>query len=373
MAVIGLDARMVGPTPSGLGTYAIGLARALVARDRENRYVVIRRPDAPGPIVPDARAADVVVAGPLDAPGNLLQGGTISRLGLDLYHSLHHFLPLRLRVPRVVLTVHDLIWIEHRGLIVDRYGAVERLATHWYARAAMGYAVHRADRLIAVSAYTRDRVAAYYRLDPESIAVVHHGVDGGIAAARAVPSGASRPYFLVLGNTRPYKNVPTALEAFAICARGNRAVDLVIAGRGDSARRLGALARRLGIADRVRFAGPVSDADRLRLFHGATALVFPSIVEGFGLPVLEAMAAGCPVIASNSGAVAEVAGDAARLCDPRDAGAFAAAMTTLLDAPVAAGELCSRGLARARQFSWDRSADQTLAVYRVLLERRASK
>lgn len=372
--VIGLDARMAGPVPSGLGTYARELTRALVARDPHRTYVVIRTPESGSPIVAAPNVRDVVVSSPLDTPGNLLRGGVLSRLGLDLYHSLHHFLPPAIRVPRVVVTLHDLIWIEHRGLIVDgRFGALNRTITHLYARAAMGYAVRRADRIVAVSAYSARRASAWYRLDPARVDVVHHGVDR--AAYAPAPADAMRrpPFFLVLGNTRPYKNVPTALAAFAVCARAHRDIELVVAGRGDSVRSLQLLAARLGIGERVRFVGSVSHADLLALLHGAAALVFPSFVEGFGLPVLEAMAAGCPVIASTAPALVEVAGDAALLCDPRDPDAFAAAMGSLLGDADRRRELRQRGCARAREFSWAKAAERTLEVYRTLLGRGSDK
>src|SRR5262249_39441643 len=176
--VIGLDARMAGPTPSGLGTYATALARALAARDAGFTYVVIRTPQSPGPIVDGPNVRDVVLPSPLDTPGNLLRGADLSRLGLDPYHSLHHFLPPGLRVPRVVVTLHDLIWIEHRRLIVDgRFGALNRTVTHLYARGAMRYALRRADRIVAVSAHSARRAIARYQLDPSRVAVVRHGVD----------------------------------------------------------------------------------------------------------------------------------------------------------------------------------------------------
>jgi glycosyltransferase involved in cell wall biosynthesis len=366
--VIGLDARMVGPTPSGLGTYATELTRAIAARDPRHQYVVIRTPHG-GPIASGPNVRDVVVASPLDTPGNLLRGHRISQLGLDLYHSLHHFLPPALRVPRVVVTLHDLIWIEHADLIVDgRFGALNRTVTHLYARAAMRYAVRRADRLIAVSAHSASRAVAHYRIDVSRVDVVHHGVDhDAFAPADGARASTRAPYFLVLGNTRPYKNVPTALEAFAICTQQHRDVELVVTGRGDSTATLRRRARALGIADRVRFTGPVPRPDLVALLHGAAALVFPSFIEGFGLPVVEAMSAGCPVIASSCPALVEVAGDAAVYCDPRDVESFARAMAAMLRDARSSEERRVRGLARAQHFSWADAADRTVAVYRALL------
>ena len=368
MARIGLDARMAGSVPTGLDTYAVQLTCALSRLDPDNSYVVIRGPGAAVPLASDPNVEEVVLPGDLDTPSNLARGRAISRLDLDLYHSLHHFLPLRLRVRRVVLTLHDLIWVEHPDLIIDgRFGAIHRTATHWFGRAAMGYAIRRADHVIAISNHTRRRASVYYGLNSELTSVVHHGVDHRAYTVRVGRSSSSPPYFLVLGNTRPYKDIPTALRAFSVCARRHPEVQLVIAGRGDSARALETLAASLGIAGRIRFAGPLPHRDLLDLIHGATALVFPSLVEGFGLPVLEAMAAGCAVIASRIPTIVEVVDTAAFLCDARQPDQFAAAMMGLLEDDALRSDLVRRGCDRAAAFSWERCAAGTLAVYRKLL------
>jgi glycosyltransferase involved in cell wall biosynthesis len=369
-AVIGLDARMIGPVPTGLGNYASSLVRALTSLDTAHTYVVIRSPAAP-PTVPLGRqVSEVVIAGDLDTPANLVRGRAISGLGLDLYHSLHHFVPPGVRVPRVVVTLHDLIWIEHRSLIRDGgFAALTSTATNWFARAAIGYAMTRADRVIAVSSYTRDRALAYYRLDPSRITVVRHGIDHAAFAPSTSAAPGSPRYFLCLGNTRPYKNIPSVLHAFAQCARDLADVDLVVAGRGDSTEPLQRLARQLGIGDRLRFMGIVDDRQRLELLQGAIALVFPSIVEGFGFPVLEAMTAGCPVVTSTCPALVELADDAALVCHAERADEIAAAMTRLATEPELRSTLRDRGLHRAATFTWPRSAEQTLRVYEGALER----
>src|SRR5688500_1277281 len=150
-ARIGLDARMLAPVPSGLGTYARGLIDALTRLDSDNSYVVIRRPRSGPPIVVGPRVQEVLVAGDPSAPNF---GRAISDLGLDLFHSLHHFLPIGLHVPRVVLTLHDLIWIEHRDLVRSgRFARLTSQVTHLYGRVAMRHALRRADRIIAISGH----------------------------------------------------------------------------------------------------------------------------------------------------------------------------------------------------------------------------
>ena len=375
-ALIGLDARMAGTAPSGLGTYASQLARALTRLDASHSYVIIRQRRSPSLIAAGPRVSEAIVDGDIDAPINLARGGAISRLGLDLYHSLHHFLPLRLRVPRVVLSLHDLIWIEHRRLIRSGgFAPFSRPVTNLYAHAAMRYALRRADRVIAISRHTASRAAAVLDVDTSRMDVIPHGVDPADFPAidRGTQPG-TRPYFLCLGNTRPYKNIPTALRAFALCAasaagsvRDPSGLRLIITGRGDSNGELRRLARRLGVEAQITFTGSVSQPDVLRLLQDARALVFPSIVEGFGFPVLEAMSAGCPVIASRAPAVVEVAGDAALCCDASDAAAFAVAMRRLLDEPGLHEAMREAGIARAGTFTWDRTAARTLAVYERLL------
>jgi len=367
MARIGLDARMIGSVPTGLGTYATGLVRALTRLDRSNTYVIIRRPQCTPPVTVGAGVEDALVPGDIDTPRNLVQGAAITRLKLDLYHSLHHFLPFSLAAPRIVMTVHDLIWLEHADLIKDgRFGAVHRTATHLFARFAMRQAVRRADRIISISGHTRDRLLRYYGVGPQRVRVVHHGIDHqAFWPGDFVPE--QRRYFLGVGNTRPYKNMATAVRAFALCAARHQDVRLLIAGRGDSVSTLRPLADRLGVSRRVDFVGPLPHAGLLALMHGATALVFPSLVEGFGLPVLEAMSAGCPVIGSRIPTVLEVAGTAALACDPSKPDEFAEAMQRLLEDDDLRRDLVLRGCERAARFSWERCAAETLAVYQELL------
>jgi len=365
-ALIGIDARAADGVPNGLTTYARGLVTALARIDRENSYLVIRRPNTGPPFVASPHVKEVVMSGDASTP---TLGAAVSALRLDLYHSLHHFLPFGVDLPRIVITVHDLIWLEHRNLIRGgRFARATCWVTHWYARLAMRYAARRADRFIAVSAYTRTRFSAYFAIDPSRIDVIYHGVAHDVFHPSSdVHRDSIAPFFLCVGNSKPYKNMPTALRAFALCARDLPDVRLVVVGRGDSTAQLADLARQLGCEDRVTFTGFTTQEALVDLLHGARALVFPSIVEGFGLPVLEAMAAGCPVIGSTCPVVAEVAGPAALLCDPDRAEDFAAGMARLASDRSLGGELRRAGIARAARFEWPRCAEETLGVYRRML------
>ena len=369
MKVIGIDARMVGTVPSGLGTYGAQLAKHLPPLDPDNTYVIVRRPGSPGPLASGSNVREVFVEGDLDQPPNLFRGGTLARLGLDLYHSLYDFLPLRIPAERVVLTLHDLIWVEQPRLIHERrFGPITRTATHLYARATMPYAIKHANHVIAISAHTRDRAVAYFGVDPARITVVPHGVDREQFPPSSTSVTAERPFFLCVGAGQPQKNLGVAVRAFALLAERFRDLALVFAGRGDSNHALQQLARELGVGDRVTFSGPVPHADLLRLMHTATALVFPSLIEGFGLPVLEAMSTGCPVICSAIPTLTELTGGASVMCDPITPERFAAAMEDLLRHPSRRQELRAAGQARATRFDWPTCATATRQVYRTVLE-----
>lgn len=372
---IGIDARMIRTRQSGLGRYARALVEHLPAADPGSRYVVILRP---GIDAADMSLGDNVevarVPGWLDYPRNLLCGRAINRLGLDLYHSLHHFLPLALRVPRVVATLHDLIWVEHARLTFDvRLAWLRWRAVRFYGTATMRHLMHRADHVISISHHSRRRALERYRLAPERITTVHHGVDHALFVdPEGDPSGepdTGSPYLLSLGNSKPYKNVRGLLRAFALVAPRHPGLRLLITGRGDSNRSLARLATRLGFGDRVRFTGMVDQASLGRLYKEAVALVFPSFIEGFGFPPLEAMTAGCPVVTSDIPVIRETVGEAGVYADPNDPGSIARAMERVLEEPALRDDLRRRGREQAARFTWGRCAEETSSVHRRLLGR----
>ena len=219
---------------------------------REHSFVVIRRPDSGPPFAEGPNVRELLKAGDASTP---TLAGRISALGLDLYHSVHHFLPIGLRAPRIVVTLHDLIWLEHPQLIRGGpLAPLTRPVTHLYARAAIGHAVARADRVIAISAYTAARAQAYFGLAPSRLDVVHHGVAHEKFHPPDRPPAPRLRYFLCVGNSKPYKNLATAVRAFALCASDLPDVQLFVAGRGDGQTELARIARELGIAARVRSA-----------------------------------------------------------------------------------------------------------------------
>jgi alpha-1,3-rhamnosyl/mannosyltransferase len=265
----------------------------------------------------------------------------------------------------VVLTVHDLA-IRH----LPRAFPLLNRTLGWLL---WQHLARRADGFIAVSDATRRDLMACLGVPFERVAVVPHGVANSFTTIsldqvervkRAY--GLDGAYFLAIGTIEPRKNLTRTLRAFQSLASRQTGAQLAVAGAvGWGTGSLPQQLARGAFGQSVRYLGEVPDADLSGLYAGAVGLVYPSLYEGFGLPVLEAMASGCPVITSARGGLAEVAGCAARLVDPLSTTDIASAMCELLSRESVRRELSRRGRTRAAHFTWQRTAAQTLAVYRL--------
>ncbi len=302
-----------------------------------------------------------------------------SRLGMDTAHFggphdlLHIAEPaweLRTRGP-VVVTAHDLMYLHHPQF----------LAPAWVERLQRGTEdlAQRAALWICVSAHTRDDLIANYGIPRGRTVVVHHGVDPRFRGLHERPEIAAtvrhrmelgnKPYFLFLGSVEPKKNLGMLLEAYGLAVAQGLNANLVVAGRAgwqsDTVRR--AAERYPALEGRVRFTGFVADEDLPGLVAGARAMVLPSRYEGFGMPVVEAMAAGTPVICSNRGALPEVSGGAALHFDADDVDALAEHLREVDGSDKLCEELQRHGLDRAADFDWEDCAAQTWQAYRTAL------
>ncbi len=283
---------------------------------------------------------------------------------VDLFHGLNQRLP-RYRFPRQVITVHDVF-----ALSPEDYATPEFRARF---SAMLSDAVRRADRIVCVSAYTRDQLCRLLGVRAASCVVVHHGVEQNPPA----PSAGSRrrarelagdaPFFLSVGAVQVRKNTLAAAQAVSRLPASTGARLVVAGGVGHGAEQVREFIRRNGLADRIRLLGYTDEQTLDGLYAEAAALLFPSLEEGFGFPVLEAMACGLPVIASNTSSLPEIAGDAAVLVDPRDVEGMAQAARRMLEDSAWRAAWIARGHARAAQFTWQRAARATLDVYRSLL------
>ena len=343
MTRIAIDADVLGRRRTGDETYIASLLREL-ADAPEEIFAVTRRPDlVPPGIEPiELPARNQIVRMTLSFP-RLLR-----RLHPDLAHFLYA-IPPGYR-SRAVVTVHDLSF-EH---LPDVMSFKDRLLF----RTQVPRSVRRADRVLTGSEQTKRDLIERYGLAEERIAVTPYGVD-----ALYSPEGPRHEghYALFVGAIQPRKDPLAALEALAL-TNGN--LRLILVGQeklgGDQVREA---IGRLGLEERVELAGHVERDELAALYRGAAVLVYPSRYEGFGFPVLEAMASGTPVVAARAGAIPEVAGDAAVLVEPGDPVALAGGIERAL----ADGDrLVAAGLERASRYSWAETARQTLEVYREL-------
>jgi alpha-1,3-rhamnosyl/mannosyltransferase len=366
---LALDARKIDDF--GIGTYIQGLLAALPVTGRPEALVAYLPPGRdPGPVTAAAWGPRAHWRPVTARPYSLAELWQLARAArrdrADLFHAPHYVCPPFLPCPAVV-TIHDLIHLRfplrHRHPVAPLY-----------ARVMLRLAVRRARRLITVSESTRRDLVDRLGARPERIRVIPNGVGAPFGPADAPEQrdvalaalGAEPPYFLFVGNPLPHKNVDGLLDAFGgLPAPLGR---LVLAGIPPAARaHVDTLVARRGLGDRVRILAPLAAATLARLYQGARVAVCPSLWEGFGLAALEAMACGVPVVAANRGGLPEVVGDAALLVDPASVDALREGMYTLAVQEPLRAAFRTRGLVRARAFSWRFVAEATVAVYQEAL------
>lgn len=369
---IALDCRYIGPRPSGIAEVVGALVRHLPQIAPEYEFVLLRNHRRAEPLSRATNVREVVVRSPANGPVTLLHLPlAVDLQGIDLFHAPANILPGGLRMPAIT-TVHDVMWLTHPEFCNPRpWGRVERR----FYRHGITRALQRSALIATVSEASRAAICKVSPAAAERVFVTRSGVaddfhpvarDRAALARIGVPPG--RRYCLLVGQGAPYKNHEGALHAFALAFAKTADIDLVLVRRrGDTGPALEHLASQLGLIGRVHFLDAVDHADLVQLYSGAEALLHPSFIEGFGNPVAEAMACGCPVITSNCSAMPEVAGGAALLTDPRDPGAIAAALTQVIGDPTLADRMRARGLARAAELDWRTFAEANLVLYQRVL------
>ena len=290
--------------------------------------------------------------------------------GADLLHCPHYNVPCFYR-GRLLVTIHDLTHIMDRTFR-------RTLSSLVYARPMLAIAGRKANHFITDSEFTKRQIVERLRVAPEKVTVIYLGVsphfhvcnheDAFQAASSALQ--LQRPYLLYVGTLKPHKNIPTLIRAFALL-RGLKKVEQQLLIVGDDPKRregLVSLCSQLGIAGDVSFFPRVAHAVLPQVYAGADLMVMPSFIEGFGLPVLEAMACGTPVVCSRAASLPEVAGDAAEYFEPASVDDLAAALERVLGSRELQETLRRKGLERVKLFSWRECARRTLDVYRKVLE-----
>lgn len=367
---IAIDARKI--QDFGIGTYIRNLVRWLGEIDTENRYLLLTHDterDFFGTL-PDNFEA-VYERCPVYSLRELVAlSWKLFRLDADLYHSTHYVLPAV--VPsKVVVTLHDLIHLLYPEYLPSRLA-------FFYAQRMIRHSLARSDRIICVSRNTKKDLSRYFEVDPSKVRVVYNGVhdafreelsDGEIA--RWLKNlGIETPYLLFVGNpTKPHKNLDRVVQAYARAVREAKITGpLVCVGdRGSAAFKIHQRATQLGVGDKVQLLGHVAEEALPAIYQGASLFLYPTLYEGFGLPVIEAMASGVAVITSNGSALKEIAEGYAHLVDPLDVRAIADAIAYCMTDVDHREALAKLGRRRAEDFRWKRTAEKTLEIYRSVL------
>jgi alpha-1,3-rhamnosyl/mannosyltransferase len=361
-----IDARKIADF--GIGTYIRNLLRSLAEIDESNHYWVLVGRDHRGFV--DRLGANFHSFVESSSVYSLRELATVSlalyRLRPDVYHATHYVLPAYLPCPSVV-TIHDIIHLLYPQFLKNRFALL-------YARIMIARSLRLGRRIVTVSESTRDDIQDFFGVDGAEIRVVYNGVED-VFRHRLPPDELQaklqgfrlrRPYLLFVGNPKPHKNIENLLRAYARAlelAPGDVTLACVGDREGGSAR-LRYLCRSLGVAERVAFLGHVADDDLPALYQGALAFLYPSLYEGFGLPVVEAMASGVPVVTSSSSALRELAEGSADLVNPHDVEDIAKAIVRCLTSAEHRESMSARGAARSADFDWRTTAERTLEVYR---------
>ena len=369
MTRVSLDATAIPDKPVGAGRYVVELAAALGRAGDVALTVLSRRGDGARWATPGV--AGVVEAAPGGRPLRLAWEQVrlprlLAELGVDVHHAPHYTMPRRARLPRVV-TVHDLTFFDHPEWH-------ERSKVAVFCRAIRAASVGAA-AIVCVSRSTADRLDAL--LAPAvPVHVVHHGVDharfrpddhGGDEALLA-RLGVRRPYVAFVGTLEPRKDVPTLVGAFDRVADARPDLTLVLGGiDGWGAKAVAEAIADARHGDRVARLGYVADDAVPALLRSAAAVAYPSLDEGFGLPALEALACGAPLVTTEGTAMAEVTGDAAVLVAPGDTAALADALDSLVEGGSDVDRRRQRGVAVAASYTWEASAAAHADVYRSVL------
>jgi glycosyltransferase involved in cell wall biosynthesis len=354
-------------TFSGIGTYLMTLLTQLAWLESEFNFEVICREPELLRHLPPGRFRFVESKAPIYS---LREQWELARLvrGARLLHCPHYNVPY-LHRGRMVVTIHDLNHLAYREFLPNRLAS-------WYASFMLAAATEHATRIVTVSQYSRKSIQETFHVSEDRIRVIYNGLphrmgpsENSVDRSRLIALKVRKPYVLFVGILKPHKNVQGLLRAFSLVpVDKRRPVQLVIVGRKDSFYpSLLKLTRELSLGEQVVFTGRVAAEDLRALYADATLLVLPSLNEGFGYPVLEAMAFGVPVVVSNTSSLPEVAGLAGVLVDPREDQSIADAIEKLLSDDGLRKTLSERCREQAQLFSARKCALDHLEVYRAAL------
>lgn len=373
---IGIDARMYGPKQGGLGRYIEQLILHLELVPTNDEFVIFLRQDNWNDYQPSAPNFHKILANIswYGLTEQLYLPSTIKKAKVDLMHFPHWNVPLCYNAPFIV-TIHDLLLLHHPTRQASKLGPF----SYWFKNRAfklvLGHAAKKAKHILTVSKFSKNDIAATMHIPPEKITVTYPAPSPTLASSHSSlfnlhSLGITKPYILYVGVAYPHKNLEGLLHAWKIFTEkyGDHH-QLVLAGKIDYFyKRLRLTARRLKLHT-VVFTDFVSDPILEQLYQQADAYIFPSLYEGFGLPPLEAMQHGIPVIASDRTCLPEILGDAAYFIDPTDPQAIAEACHTVLTDTSVRQQLRAAAAGVRKRYSWQRLAEQTDGVYKKVIEK----
>jgi len=366
---IGIDARKLHDF--GIGTYIRNLLRELATLDHDTEYVILSRPDDDVAVrgLGDNFRPVAETSGNYSFAEQIAIPRALKRERVDIFHAPHYVLPPLVQCPSVV-TIHDCIHLMFPQYLPNRWALT-------YARKSISMAARRSTRVLTVSESSKRDIQRFVDIPPGKVDVIYNSYDPRFAIepdAETVNRVRERyqlqsEFVLYAGNVKPHKNLERLIEAFHIVrSRGLDHLKLVLI--GDEISKYTALRRavhRHQLHNYVRFLGYLPEETLAVMYRLAGVFVFPSLYEGFGLPPLEAMASGTPVVTSNVSSLPEVAGDAAILVDPYSAEAIADGMYRVLTDAGLRSDLKLRGPQRASQFSWASSVRRVREIYGQVL------
>lgn len=377
---IGIDARfLTHPQKGGFKTYTENLISALACLDESNQYILYldRYPDKdtklPGqPNFTCKLLSQVPIIGMPWREQVKLSMQTV-RDKLDLLHSPCLTAPLISACPLVV-TIHDMIWLFPKRYRQSNAVSLQWKLMEWYNMLVPHYTSRRAAAIITVSQYSKESIIKYLDIDPNRVFVTYEAVNSFFRPVRDADQvqalrqkhGLHSKFILAIGSADPRKNMETLVSAYALLPESlQKEYHLVIVWTAPSlAPAISQQIESLGIRNCVHFLNKISNEDLVLLYNEASLFVFPSLYEGFGLPMLEAMACGVPVLAANTSSIPEIASDAARLFEAMDSQGLSSAIANILSDEDLKSKMIHKGFRRNSLFSWEKCALETIEVYK---------
>lgn len=363
-----LDLRIYGPRPGGLGRYNQKLLEGLVKIDKTNQYILIFK-DQPEdlPVLPNNFNVKLVNCHWYTWKEQLVLPYVLSQLKADLVHFPHFNVPVFYR-GKFVLTIHDLIMTKYPSRHASQHTSIIFALKYWLYNLVIKSAIFRASRIIAVSKFGAADIVQYFKLDSEQAQKVKVVYEGVTAPHVLETSAVKLPdnFFLYVGNAYPHKNLEFLLRVFSQFLQQHPEYYLILVGNKNYfyQRLAGQTEKLLGPwKERVVFAGYVPDNLLGAYYRKARAYIFPSLYEGFGLPPLEAMSLGTPVIASQSSCLPEVLGEAALYFHPQDESALLLQLESIISDHTIVEKLKQAGYRQIKKYSWDQMAQEILEVY----------